>query len=94
LPVNVNRVEPVQAGRDFKIFSGLLGGVPAPLDLQLDSAQFRRIRRSRRPRVRRQQEGRDGDYGRGEASGVPIGGAWAFEHGDLATGAATTTAVC
>jgi hypothetical protein len=48
--------------------------------------------RSRRARVRREQEGRHGDEGGGEASGVPLGGACAFEHGDLATGAATTAA--
>ncbi|MBX9363491.1 DUF397 domain-containing protein [Streptomyces sp. WAC04114] len=48
--------------------------------------------RSRRSRVRRQQERGDGDDRSRQTSGVPLGGACAFEHGDLATGAATVAA--
>ncbi|WP_155059459.1 hypothetical protein [Streptomyces blattellae] len=46
------------------------------------------VRRPRRTRVRGQQQGRYGDDGGGEASGVTLGGVGALEHGDL------TAAVC
>jgi hypothetical protein len=44
-----------------------------------------RFRRSRRARVGGQEQGGHGYDGGGEASDVTLDGAWAFEHGDLAT---------
>jgi hypothetical protein len=43
--------------------------------------------------VARQDQGRHGDHGGGDASGTTLGGAGAFEHGDLATATETVTKV-